>query len=77
MEYAGPIAFIRTILIILLVYYALKFIIRFLLPIFFGTKKNNNQGKPNSGSDRKKRKDSNLGEYIDFEEIEDTDHEKD
>ena len=77
MEHAGPIAFIRTILIILLVYYALKFVIRFYFPYYLEQRSMIIEKKPNTGSDRRSKKDSDLGEYVDFEEIEDSDHEKD
>lgn len=90
MQAASFIGVLNTIFIIMLIYYGLKFIGRFLIPIFFQKvvknaeekfrqqqgfqdhkktregetiidRKPNNQGKSNN----------NVGEYIDYEEIDD------
>ena len=42
---AGPVSFLRTILIILLIYYAFKLITRYVFPIFFKRMVNNIEKK--------------------------------
>lgn len=59
MQQAGLVNFIRTILIIVIIYYALKFIGRIVFPMFFKRmmnnveKKFNDQQSNNSTSERK------------------------
>jgi len=63
---AGIVGFFRTILIIGLAYYSIRFIVR----VF--TKKPGSNSGPMSGSKKSKGKgNDNLGEYVDFEEVED------
>jgi len=91
MEEAGFINLLRTILIIVLVYYTLKFIARLVFPMLFKKvmsnveKKFNEQqhrGAPNQEAvkegettidkspNKPKESNKNVGEYIDYEEIE-------
>lgn len=44
---AGPVSFLRTILIILLVYYAFRFIARYIFPLFFKRMVSNLEKKVN------------------------------
>lgn len=77
---------LRTLLIIILVYYLIKFIARYVLPVlakFFIRKAIENSQNPYSQSGSKKgdirveypskktRNLDNLGEYTDYEEIDD------
>jgi len=58
--------FLRTVLIIGLAFYSLRFITRLL------TKKSKpSSDMPNPKDKKGKGKDDNLGEYVDFEEVED------
>ena len=80
---AGAVTFLRTILIIVLVYYASKLLFRFLIPILlkkFVQKQqekfhnaNSKTGEQNSQNNSKKDNSSNgkdtLGEYVDYEEV--------
>ncbi len=91
MQQAGLMNFIRTILIIVLIYYALKAIGKFILPIFLKRmmrnveKKFNQQGGESPQQEpsvkegetiidrtpnQTKKSNDNVGEYVDFEEIE-------
>lgn len=87
---AGPVSFLRTILIILLIYYAFKFLTRYIFPLFFKKmvdnieKKVREQQSDNSNNQQVKEgetvidqkptqskpADDDVGEYIDYEEIE-------
>ena len=62
---AGMVSFFRTVLIIALAYYSIRFIARLI------TKKSppNNPGPGNNK--RKNKEKGDLGEYVDFEEVED------
>jgi len=78
---------LRTILIIVIVYYVLKFISKYLLPIFLKQAihktqdRMNNQSKKENYEDAKvgetsveyapknKSSNNNVGEYIDYEEV--------
>ncbi len=80
--YASVVGFFRTILIILLVYYVIKWISRLLLPILFksyvrkqsagATGSNEKEGSVKIVKRGKKPtgKDDRLGDYVDFEEVE-------
>ena len=91
MQEASMTGFLRTILIIVLVYYGIKFIGRYLFPIFFQKlvknmekKVKEQQGyqqpeeKINVGETtiekaprETKGKSNNVGEYVDYEEVDD------
>jgi len=63
---------IRIILIIALIYFGVRFIDRFVIPLFFSNKKKDNDNDTTiSGSGKKKKIfDKDDGEYVDYEEIE-------
>tara|TARA_B100000700_G_C14677863_1_gene683942 strand:- start:303 stop:548 length:246 start_codon:yes stop_codon:yes gene_type:complete len=79
--------FIKALLIILLIWYSIKLLARILLPIFiakfirntqerFQQKYQGQQNKKDediksNSSREKKNSTENLGEYVDFEEVED------
>ena len=79
--------FIKALLIILLIWYSIKLLARILLPIFiakfirntqerFQQKYQGQQNKQDediksNSSREKKNSTENLGEYVDFEEVED------
>lgn len=79
---AGLIAFMRTLLIFVGIYYAFKIIFRFLVPwvlkrflnkqfsSFDQSNQTSNSNNDNASQKKSKRKDS-LGEYVDYEEIKD------
>ena len=90
MQEASFIGVLNTILVIMMIYYGLKFIGRFLVPIFFqkvmknaeekfkqqqGFKEDNKSKEGETIIDRnpntQKGSNKNVGEYIDYEEIED------
>ena len=61
----GVVSFFRTVLIIALAYYSIRFIVKLL------TKKSP-PNIPNPGNNKGKKKgNDDLGEYVDFEEVED------
>lgn len=82
MAEASVVGLFRTILIILLVYYVLKWLGRLFFPLlvkkFFGSQSNQQQSKQKKEGDvtivkRGKKptgKDDRLGDYVDFEEVE-------
>jgi len=82
MAEASVVGVFRTILIILLVYYVLKWLGRLFFPLlvkkFFGSQSNQQQSKQKKEGDvtivkRGKKptgKDDRLGDYVDFEEVE-------
>lgn len=78
---AGMVTFIRTIVIIALVYYGLKIIVKYLFPIIikrFINKQqekfnqqqttNNPQSKSNNNHTSSSKKEK-LGDYVDYEEV--------
>ena len=79
---ASVVGVFRTILIILLVYYVLKWLSRLFFPLlikkFFGSPQAHNRSNSNSEGDitivkRGKEptgKDDSLGDYVEFEEVE-------
>ena len=90
MQAASFIGVLNTIFIIMLIYYGLKFVGRYLVPIFFqkvirnvekkvkqqqdyqnytGTKKGETTIDKNPSEQNKSN--NNVGEYIDYEEIDD------
>ena len=90
MQAASFIGVLNTILVIILIYYGLKFVGRFLVPIFFQKvvkkaeeKFRQQQGFPNDDNSKEgettidkkpsqtKGSNKNVGEYIDYEEIDD------
>lgn len=90
MQAASLTGVLNTILIIILIYYGLKFVGKFLLPIFLQKAMQNvekkfnqqnagqNQNESNEGEttiDKKpippKESNKNVGEYVDFEEVDD------
>jgi len=80
---AGMVTFLRTILIIVLVYYGIKFLFKILIPIIlnrfmkrqqdkFQQAQSYNSTQKNPSKEEKKsteRKDT-LGEYVDYEDVE-------
>ena len=90
MQAASFLGLLNTIFIIMLIYYALKFIGRYLIPIFFqkiarnmeekirkqqGFQNYNTTKEGETTIDKKsndqKGNNKNVGEYIDYEEIDD------
>ena len=79
---ASVVGFFRTILIILLVYYVLKWLTRLFFPLlikkYFGNQAKKQQSSQEKEGDitivkRGKKptgKDDSLGDYVDFEEVE-------
>jgi hypothetical protein len=63
---------IRIILIIALIYFGVRFIDRFVIPLFSGNKKKDNDNDTTISGSGKKKKIFNKddGEYIDYEEVE-------
>jgi len=85
---------LRTLFVILIIYYALKIVSRYILPIILKSAVNNVQKNMNKQQVPKQddtkvgettvdytpnttSKTSNVGEYIDFEEVKDTKTKKD
>lgn len=82
---AGLVTLLRTVLIIALVYYALKIIVRFLFPYLikkfinkqqsnFSNQQESNHSSSNSSSSEakaNKKPKEKLGDYVDYEEIKD------
>ena len=76
---------IKVLLLILIIFYSVRFISRLLLPLLFRTmvKKATRHMRPNEpkrregevsvdkASKQKKHSNSSVGEYVDFEEIDD------
>ena len=76
---------LKALLLILIIFYSIRFISRLLLPLLFRTmvKKASRNMKPNErksregevsidkASKQKKQSNSSVGEYVDFEEIDD------
>ena len=58
------VAVIRIILIIVGIYYLIRFLDKYVIPFLFG--------KPRKDQPKKKKKDSRIdgGEYVDYEEVE-------
>jgi flagellar biosynthesis/type III secretory pathway M-ring protein FliF/YscJ len=83
MQTASFVGFLRTILIIIFVYYVLKFLVRLLMPILlrkmvrkaeenFKQHTNQQQQEPTNTSKTKfenPKSKKELGEYIDYEEV--------
>tara|TARA_R110000868_G_scaffold224505_2_gene476658 strand:+ start:631 stop:906 length:276 start_codon:yes stop_codon:yes gene_type:complete len=85
---AGIISFVRTLLIIALIYYGIKLIVRFLLPLVLRNfikkqqdkfqnqyqnqqKKGNFSAKESSNDSASSKRKDKLGEYVDYEEVDD------
>jgi hypothetical protein len=77
---AGFVSFFRTLLIIILLYYGFRFLVKLLFPIvikkyaekqhsaFSGNRTSTSSSSPN---EKKKRSSGDkLGEYVDYEEVE-------
>ena len=76
---------LKALLLILIIFYSIRFLIRLLLPFFFRTifkrtSKNmrSNESKKREGevsiknsSKQKKQSSSSVGEYVDYEELDD------
>ena len=76
---------LKALLLILIIFYSVRFISRLLLPLLFRTmvKKASRNMRPNEqksregevsidkASKQKKQSNSSVGEYVDFEEIDD------
>ena len=76
---------LKALLLILIIFYSIRFISRLLLPLLFRTmvKKASRNMRPNErksregevsidkASKQKKQSNSSVGEYVDFEEIDD------
>ncbi len=83
MQEAGILNFIRTILIILAVYYIIKFFVKYVMPVLlvnYVQKKTGQQVKKeplekegtvtiDKKPQQKSTIDDNVGEYVDYEEI--------
>ena len=81
MTEASVVGFFRTILIILLVYYVLKWLTRLFFPLlikkYFGGTKAQREDKNKKEGDitiikrgkKPEGKDDSLGDYVDFEEV--------
>ena len=54
---------IRVILIIIVVYYLIRFLDRYIIPYLFGKPDNKNKAK------KEKKSRINGGEYVDYEEV--------
>lgn len=80
---AGMVTFLRTILIIALVYYGIKFLFKILIPIIlnrfmkrqqdkFQQAQSYNSTQKNTSKEEKKHSESKdtLGEYVDYEDVE-------
>ena len=79
--------FIKVLLFLLLIWYSIKLLARILLPIFIakfirntqerfhqkyqGQKNKKDEDVKSNSSREKKNSTENLGEYVDFEEVED------
>ena len=70
---ASLVGFIRTIVIILVSYYFIKFVVLRVLPLFLIWKRMKSSTTKNDQHKKsdKNKKDKDLGEYVDFEEVED------
>lgn len=78
---AGMVTFLRTILIIALVYYGLKLVVKYLFPIlikrfvnkqqerFNQQQSASNNTEPNSHKRNTDSKKETLGDYVDYEEV--------
>ena len=60
----------RTLLILALIYYGVRFLLRYVLPIFSPAKKDFMDSGRQQGGNKKRKKDD-LGDYIDYEEVDD------
>lgn len=81
MTQASVVGVFRTILIILLVYYVIKWLTRLFFPLlmkkYFGSQNKNQQSKARpegdvtiiKRGDKPKGDDNKLGDYVDFEEV--------
>ena len=78
---AGFVSFFRTLLIIVLIYYGVKFLLRFIMPFLLKylfkkqfSSYNQSFDHANRGTsqnkERKPEKEDRLGEYVDYEEVE-------
>ena len=81
MSEASVVGVFRTILIILLIYYVIKWLVRLFFPLlirrYFGSQQNRSTTVEKEGEikivNRGKKptgKDDSLGDYVDFEEVE-------
>ncbi len=81
MTEASVVGVFRTILIILFIYYVIKWLVRLFFPLlikkYFGSPQNTSSDTDKEGDikivHRGKKptgKDDNLGDYVDFEEVE-------
>ena len=69
---SGLVGLFRTLLIIVVVYYSFRFLMRFIFPIIIRNLGNKQrQGEQKKSTERKRKKEDNLGEYVDYEEIKD------
>ena len=76
---------LKALLLILIIFYSIRFVIRLLLPFFFRTmlkragknmrpnepKKKDGEVSIKKTSNQNKQSNSSVGEYIDYEEIDD------
>ncbi len=80
---AGPVTFLRTIFIIVLVYYGVKFLFKILFPIIVKSfmkwqqgkfqqaqSQNASQNSTSKGEKKSSTKKDTLGEYVDYEDVE-------
>lgn len=83
MIYASVVGVFRTILIILLIYYVIKWLTRLFFPLlmkkYFGSQKTSQASKERPEGDvtiikrgeKPKGDDNKLGDYVDYEEVDD------
>jgi hypothetical protein len=75
---AGLVSLFRTIFVLVLLYYGIRLFFRYIYPYLF----NSSKSKTNSSSfntkdrEKKKHKSDSLGEYVDYEEVEEDDTNK-
>ena len=76
---------LRALLLILIIFYSIRFVTRLLLPFLFRTmvkrasknmrpnepKKRDGEVSINNTTSQKKRSNSSVGEYVDYEELDD------
>ena len=63
---------LRTILIIVLVFYGIRFLSRYVLPLIFSSRKGDTKYKGSASKQKSRgKKDDDLGDYVDYEEVKD------
>ncbi len=72
---AGLVSLFRTIFVLALLYYGIRLFFRYIYPYLFNSSKSKTNSTTFDAKDRQKRKhkSDSLGEYVDYEEVEDDD----